>query len=113
VSVLAYLRETSEGMRDRYAGDCLKHARHIASLLRVEGNEPWIGRIRDEVPMHGSFYRHPLIPRRWEGITWETHYVACAGREVYDPIVGEPVDVDEYAERVFGRKLPVERSTFS
>jgi len=40
---------------------------------------------------------------------WTTHYVCCADDQVFDPIVGEPVPVSDFAERVFGRKLPIER----
>lgn len=96
-------------MRDRYHGDCLKHARRIAALLREEGCDAWIGRVRHEVPFGDSFFRHPLVPRRFPGTVWDTHYVACSGGEAWDPIVGEPVAVDVLAAVVFGVALPLER----
>ncbi len=105
------LRAASAAMTDRYAGDCLKHAKRIAALLAEEGRDAWIGRVRHEVPFGDSFYRHPLLPRRFPGTVWETHYVACSGREAWDPIVGAPVGLDAYTTEVFGVALPVERVT--
>ncbi|HYH09812.1 MAG TPA: hypothetical protein VEK11_22375 [Thermoanaerobaculia bacterium] len=97
-----YLREARQWTT--YPEDCVAHAIRIAERLLEEGRAPWIGRVRD---VQGQWHG-PLIPRRFEGVTWTTHYVACAGREVYDPIAGEPLDVDAYAVPVFGKPLIVE-----
>ena len=105
-----YLRELSLAMQQRYAEDCVTHACRIAELLLAERCAPWIGRIR-HIETHGdSEFRGYLLPLRYAGtgaLAWTTHYVACAGREVYDPLAGEPLDVDAYAEAVFGKPLPV------
>ena len=87
-----------------YPEDCVAHAMRVAELLLEEGRAPWIGRVRD---VQGQWHG-PLIPRRFEGTTWTTHYVACTGREVFDPIAGEARDVDAYALEVFGKPLTVE-----
>ena len=93
-------------MAERYAGDCVAHACRTAELLLAEHRAPWIGRIRDvQGNVHG-----PLTPLRYRGKgapTWTTHYVACAGRQVYDPLVGKPIDLDKYAMEVFGRQLDI------
>ena len=105
-----YLRELSLAMQERYAGDCVVHACRIAELLLAEQRAPWIGRIRHIEQRGDSEFRGYLFPRRYAGtgaMAWTTHYVACAGREVYDPLAGKPVDVDAYAEAVFGKPLPV------
>ena len=103
-SAADYIREAATA--ERYEQDCVAHACRIAELLLAERREPWIGRIRD---VQGN-YHGPLIPLRYLGKgapTWTTHYVACAGREVFDPLAGEPVEVDRYTIEVFGRKLDV------
>ena len=92
---------------ERYIDYCVTHAARIAELLLAEGKSPWVGRIHER---HGDFVA-PLIPTRFKGNnarTWTTHYVACDGRDVYDPIVGSPIVVDEYAIAVFGRPLDVQ-----
>jgi hypothetical protein len=97
-------------MESGYTFDCVTHACALAQRLFDDGRRPWIGRVRDVVetpagPVHG-----PLIPQRFTGEaarTWNTHYVCCAGGDVYDPIAGIPLPVERYAEVVFGRPLPV------
>jgi hypothetical protein len=96
-----YLRDALQS--ELHPGDCVTHAIRLAELLLEEGRAPWIGRIRD---VEGDFH-HPLIPRRFVGVTWNTHYVACSGRDVYDPLAGERLDVAEHALRVFGKRLHV------
>ena len=96
-----YLRDAREWTT--YPEDCVAHAIRIAELLLEEGREPWIGRVRH---VEGDFH-HPLTPQRFRAMTWTTHYVACTGRNVYDPIAGEPLDVDAYTLQVFGKPLEV------
>ena len=107
---ILYLRETSALMDNRYPGDCVDHAIRIAERLRADGGSPWIGRIRDLVVAGELTISHPLIPVRFSGIgkpQWSTHYICCEDRLAYDPLIGEPVPVDELAMRVFGRALEV------
>jgi hypothetical protein len=106
-----YIRETSLSMGDRYLGDCLTHACRVAELLHAEGRSPWIGRLREVIALDDAVYRGPLIPKRFAGkgfAAWTTHYVACTGRYVYDPVAGTPIDVDDYPAAVFGKPLTVE-----
>ena len=102
-----YLQTTSADMAaSGYTHDCVHHATTLAALLRAAGQQPWIARLKD-VRLGTNVFHAPLIPIRFPRNTWTTHYVACAGREVYDPIAGEPVPVEKYAELVFGRAIPV------
>lgn len=53
----------------------------------------------------GSEYHAPLTHGAF---TWNVHYVACAGDEAHEPLLGEaPVPVHELALRLFGRALEV------
>jgi hypothetical protein len=105
-----YLRDTSMLMRDGYPEHCVAHACRVAERLHAEGSAPWIGRIRQVVTNERGELHVPLIPKRFTGahaLTWNTHYVACAGDVVYDPIVGEPVAMADYTLAVFGETYPV------
>jgi len=101
----------SLAMTERYAGDCRQQAYEIAKLLIAEGRTPWIVRIRETVTLGDSVFHAPLTTVRkfgFDSVTWTTHYAACAGSEVYDPVIGEPVSLDGYTVRMFGREIPVE-----
>jgi hypothetical protein len=104
-SVEHYLRSLS----DSYTLDCVAHATKLAELLLQENRAPWIGRLRDRRETPKGTFHAPLTPLRFRRHTWTTHYVCCEGDEVYDPIAGEPLPADVYAETVFGRPLPIER----
>jgi hypothetical protein len=110
-STAEYLSDTSLAMTEGHAGDCREHAYRIARLLIAEGRFPWIARIRETVVQGDSIFHGPLTPLRflgYRGLTWTTHYVACDGTDAYDPILGEPVSLDGYTLRVFGREVAVE-----
>jgi hypothetical protein len=107
---LDYLRRVSQEMSDGYTLDCVKHACALARLLFDEGKAPWIGRLRETIDLGDSIFHAPLTPVRSMGKsrpTWTTHYVCCAGNEVYDPMASEPIAIDDYARIIFGRALPV------
>lgn len=107
----AYLAELSSAMTDSYLGDCLVHAKAIAETLAAEGEEPWLGRVRNRT----ATFHGPLTPLRYRGRngpTWTTHYVCCCNEFAYDPLAGVPLPLDRYAREVFGLDLAVERIPF-
>jgi hypothetical protein len=107
LNALDYLRERSAQFERELPGDCVTEACIVAVALIADGLGPWIGRIRDR----RENYSGPLHAARFAGRNapaWTTHYVCCAGDIAYDPLIGEPVPVSEFAERLFGRPLPVE-----
>ena len=106
-----YLREVSAAIGDGYRDDCVTHACRLAELLHADGKAPWIGRLRDVMHDGDQVFHGPLIPERLAGRNppaWTTHYVACTGDTVYDPLAGDPVAIGRYSEFVFGREIPVE-----
>jgi hypothetical protein len=105
---LQYLREVSARMTEGYPEDCVAHACRLAVHLLRAGGSPWIGSIRD-ITMNGDQQFHqPLIALRLKHPPpWNVHYVCCNDGDAYDPLVGEPVAIDELALRVFGRALSV------
>lgn len=112
-SATDYLRDLSAQMSEAYVDNCVVHACNVAKLLLDAGEAPWIGRIRETVMMGDACVHQALIPLRFagrKGPAWTTHYVCCSGAVAYDPLVGEPIDVDELAKTIFGRQLPVTKA---
>jgi hypothetical protein len=107
-----YLHEISAALDDGYPADCVTHACRLTELLLAEGKKPWIARLRDVRHVASGVFHGPLTPIRLagrKGPTWTTHYVACDGDLVYDPLTGAPVAVAEYSVAAFGRKIRLER----
>lgn len=109
-TALHYLRDVSRQMDSGYTLHCVAHACALAHLLLDAGRAPWIGRLRETIERQDHVFHAPLTPVRFKGKagpTWTTHYVCCVENDVYDPIAGKPLSIDDYAEVVFGRALPV------
>jgi hypothetical protein len=105
---LQYLRDVSARITDSYPEDCVVHACGLAVQLLRGGGSPWIGSIRDVTPDGERQFHQPLIALRLKHrAPWNVHYVCCNDGDAYDPLVGEPVAIDELALRVFGRALSV------
>jgi hypothetical protein len=107
-----YLHEISAALDDAYPADCVTHACRLTQLLRAEGKKPWIARLRDVRQVASGVFHGPLTPVRLlgrKGPTWTTHYVACEGDVVYDPLTGAPVAVAEYSVAAFGRAIHLDR----
>jgi hypothetical protein len=106
-----YLRKVAAALADGYPDDCVTHACRLAELLVADGEWPWIGRLRDVTKAGYGVHHGPLRPKVLagrNGPTWTTHYVACTGDRVYDPLAGAPIALAVYAETVFGREIPLE-----
>jgi hypothetical protein len=102
-----YLRDRSAQLEHELPGDCVNEAAAVAAALIADGLEPWVGRVRDR---RGDF-SGLLYPWRFEGRNlagWTTHYVCCAGELAFDPLIGEPVPIGEYAARLFRLSLEIE-----
>lgn len=100
-----YLERTSTAMAGGYTANCVVYACALAELLLDAGRAPWIGRLRHITRRGDQVFHEPLVPQRFRGTTWNTHYVSCCDGEVYDPILGRPVAVEGYAWEVFGVDL--------
>jgi hypothetical protein len=110
-TALDYLREISSLLDHGYPGTCVRHACRLAELLLAEGKHPWIARLRDIQETAFGVFHGPLRPTGLAGPacpTWTTHYVACEGDLVYDPLASEPTPLAIFACSVFGRELPIE-----
>jgi hypothetical protein len=111
-SAVDYLSEISAALDDGYPADCVTHACRLAELLYASGKKPWIARLRDTRHVATGVFHGPLTPIRLagrNGPTWTTHYVACEADNVYDPLIGSPVAIADYATLAFGRDIPLHR----
>ncbi|MEA2416662.1 MAG: hypothetical protein QOI58_3319 [Thermoanaerobaculia bacterium] len=107
-----YLHEISAALDHGYPADCVTHACRLTELLLLEGKKPWIARLRDVREVASGVFHGPLTPIRLagrKGPTWTTHYVACEGDLVYDPLTEAPIAIDGYSVAAFGREIPLER----
>jgi hypothetical protein len=89
-------------------GDCWRHAWQLAALLANAGARPSIHRLRDHQRRDGQLFVAPLTALRRCGAqrpTWNTHYVCVDAGLAYDPLLAEPVPLDSYATRLFGRAV--------
>lgn len=105
------MRAIGAALDDGYPEHCVAHACRLVELLIADGEEPWIVRLRDRRETEHGVLHGPLIPHSLRGEharTWTTHYAACAGSLVFDPLAVEPTPLDDYAQRVFGRELALE-----
>ncbi len=94
-------------MTKGYTANCVVHACAVAELLLGAGRAPWIGRLRHITERGRQMFYEPLVPLRFRGTTWNTHYVCCCDGEVYDPILGRAVAVEDYAKEVFALDLEI------
>jgi hypothetical protein len=107
-----YLHEISAALDAFYPADCVTHACRLTELLLAEGRKPWIARLRDVQQVAAGVFHGPLTPIRLagrKGPTWTTHYVACDGDLVYDPLTNDPIAITEYSIAAFGRDIAIER----
>ncbi|MEK6406267.1 MAG: hypothetical protein AABN34_04810 [Acidobacteriota bacterium] len=108
-SLLSYLTEKRSLLADNYEANCLTIARDIARLLIDSGNQPFIACLHKETVRPGYRFHHPLIPKKYYGsITWTKHYVCCCEGVVYDPMLEEPVGIEQYSRAAFGEDFPLE-----
>jgi len=107
-----YLHEISAAFEHGYPADCVTHVCRLTELLLAEGKKPWIARLRDVRHVDAGVFHGPLTPIRLagrKGPTWTTHYVACDGDLVYDPLTENPIAIDGYSVAAFGRDISIER----
>jgi hypothetical protein len=108
---IEYLQAIAFVLDEGYPQDCVTHACRLVELLLAEGESPSIGLLRDITYTPQGVLHGPLTPKQLSGRhsrTWTTHYVACAGGRVFDPLLGMPVAVDAYSIAVFGRPIDVQ-----
>ena len=108
-SLLSYLTEKRRQFAHNYDANCLKIARDIAGLLIAGKSQPFIACLHKEEDRVEGRFHYPLMPKKYKGrVTWTKHYVCCCDGMVYDPMLEEPVRIEQYSMAVFGEDFPLE-----
>jgi hypothetical protein len=108
--LLEYLTERCQLLADGYQANCLAIARDIARLLIESESRPFIVCLSKVEARGRDIFHYPLIPKKYGGrVTWTKHYVCCSAGMAYDPILEEPVPLEQYCAIVFGEDFPMER----
>jgi|GEM_PF-1720004 len=113
---LAYLFAKNESLKNnyttpdgKYAESCAAIAYDIAGLLLLEGKKPTIVSVEGKTDNPRIRHNAPLVPIRYKGaVTWGGHQICVCGSLVYDPMVGEPVHIEEYPNVAFGTDVDME-----
>lgn len=107
--VITFLKEQSAIVRSGSYWNCLVAARELASLLRAEGRNPWIARLRKTVVRGEDVFHAPLTPRV-PGVvaTWTSHYACCCDELVFDPVAGRVIPIEDYSLEIFGQQMPMQ-----
>jgi len=109
-STQEYMENMNEVLSNDYRTEDGKHrhscfaiAREVEKRLLSEGKDPKIYRIRNAVEKDKMGNRDCIIPKRYEGrlSDWFVHIVAVADNIVFDPMIGNPVHIDEYCASAF------------
>ena len=108
-SLLDYLSEMHKELSHSYEANCLAISRHVAGLLLDAGKQPVIVCLHKEEDRAEATFHYPLIPTKYNGrITWTKHYACCCDGIVYDPMLEEPIRVEQYSVATFGVEFPIE-----
>lgn len=83
--------------------DCSIIAQEVAFRLTAEGKEPVI-KVFPHIPETDN-----LEPSIFEGnVQWHRHQVCSCDGKIYDPLLGKPVNENEYTGLLFGKYVTSE-----
>jgi hypothetical protein len=109
LSLSDYLADRRRQLAEGYQADCLAIARDIARLLTESGRRPFIVYLNKVEARGKDKFHYPLMPKKYGGrVTWTKHYVCCSAGLAYDPILEEPVPLEQYSAIVFGKGFHME-----
>ncbi len=113
-SVLSYLAEKNRTLINdyktpdgNYAESCGLIAIDIARLLLKEAKQPSIMSVNGKrVDNPAIIANEPLVPVQYNGrVKWGGHTVCVCDGLVYDPMIGKPVSIEQYAHEAFGAEI--------
>jgi len=98
-SALEYFVRKHETLKHDYREPCTFIALKMGKRLIALGKFPDIRRVSH--PNHKL-----LVPLQYKGkVKWGGHLVCCCDSMIYDPILPNPVSIENYCRRVFGEEL--------
>lgn len=115
--VMDYLSKKHQTLKNDYRTEDGKYSEHcglisieIAELLLQEGERPSLNFVRgNEVKESGLIHNRPLLPKIYEGrVSWGVHIVCAVGNTILDPMVGKPMNAEDYRREVFTEQVNLE-----
>lgn len=115
--VMDYLRKKHQTLKKDYRTEDGKYSEHcgliaidIAELLLQGGERPSLKSVRgDEVRESGFVHNRSLVPKIYEGrVSWGGHTICAVGDTIFDPMVGEPMNAEDYRREVFTEPVNLE-----
>ncbi|MCH8004405.1 MAG: hypothetical protein IH934_07300 [Nanoarchaeota archaeon] len=91
----------------RFNEGCGTIAKRVARRLLIEGKTPYIIEIQGRIKDIGG-NRERLTPIPYSGrISWGCHLVCCADGVAYNPMLGEPLPIEQYCQRAFEEDVDI------
>ena len=104
--------EQRRWLADDYSDDrgnvhCELLADDLAKILAREDKIPLLLELKS-ANVSESGKRETLVPLPYDGaVRWAGHSVCYAEGLVYDPILDEPVPLEEYGQKAFGQDIEI------
>jgi len=109
-SAIEYLAKMEHRIseRDNLKYRCSELAKQVATRLEEEGQLISIIRISRQRKKDRS-YVFALTPRKYPDVNWEYHEVCLAGAQIWDPLIGRPIPIEEYFHEAFGEEFEFQK----
>ena len=109
MNVLTYFNNKHDELKDDYiavdgaSAVCGNIALKIAQLLISHGEKPELLSITPDCDGQ-------LVPKvyAWQDFGWDKHFVCSSSNLVYDPLLSQPVFLEDYKQNVFTKPVIVE-----
>ena len=114
-STLRYFTRKHRALKDDYKTEnkvnrdsCIVIARALEKLLKNEGREPQLFWLRSKAKDDAG-NRLPLVPKPYNGRLndWKAHIITIADNIVFDPMLPQPVKLNEYPTLAFEIELDI------
>ena len=106
---LTFWHEKIEKEGQEALTSCVAQAIELYDILTQENKSPYIMQVYeiDEETLGPK----GLLPLAFEGkgIPKPRHWVCCSDDLAYDPLVGEPIALENYCKTIFGRDYEMQR----
>ncbi len=117
--VLNYLRTRHQTLRNDYMmsnGEdekCSSIACEIAELIIQEGWRPYIMEISEQFHNESWQLEHKhFMPQIYDDrVEWIRHYICCCHNTVYDPLLGVPIELNQYNQVAFWEQIKMQLLT--
>jgi len=109
-----YIQRINQYMRthlkDDPTGFCIVFATQVRTRLTNERRRSSFLIFQDRIGGRLDYHFKILRPTLYKGkVSFGGHTVCISGRDIYDPLIGKIVSLQEYSASAFGREIPFRR----